>query len=89
MCRVARTLVTLSLLQTRTLLQATPLPSVRVYLTVYPSTEWDMQQPFDCACGANGDLKCLGKIQGAKYLSTEQLAPYFVNKHIKELKSKT
>lgn len=48
-----------------------------------------MQQPFDCACGANGDLKCLGKIQGAKYLSNEQLAPYFVNKHIKELKSKT
>jgi hypothetical protein len=32
----------------------------------YPSTEWDMKQPFDCLCGSH---KCLHKIKGAAYLS--------------------
>lgn len=37
----------------------------------YPSTEWDMDQPFKCECGAKS---CIGSIQGAKYLSLKQLA---------------
>lgn len=37
----------------------------------YPSTEWDMETPFDCCCGAAG---CLGRIAGAKHLSDEQFA---------------
>ncbi|KIM44856.1 hypothetical protein M413DRAFT_442826 [Hebeloma cylindrosporum] len=36
----------------------------------YPGTEWDMDQPFDCECGTPS---CLGKIQGAKYLSKREL----------------
>ncbi|ORX40688.1 hypothetical protein BD324DRAFT_678130 [Kockovaella imperatae] len=51
----------------------------------YPSTEWDMAQGFDCACGSK---ECLGQIRGAKYISLEDLekrAP--VNQHIKLLKA--
>jgi hypothetical protein len=33
----------------------------------YPSTEWSMEQRFDCLCGSE---KCVGKIQGAAYLGT-------------------
>ncbi|KDR67984.1 hypothetical protein GALMADRAFT_257533 [Galerina marginata CBS 339.88] len=36
----------------------------------YPSTEWEMDQPFNCECGTT---TCLGTIQGAKYLSREEL----------------
>ncbi|KAF8899614.1 hypothetical protein CPB84DRAFT_1924377 [Gymnopilus junonius] len=36
----------------------------------YPSTEWDMDQPFSCECGAK---TCLGTIKGAKYLLREEL----------------
>ncbi|VDB85019.1 unnamed protein product [Peniophora sp. CBMAI 1063] len=36
----------------------------------YPSTEWAMDQPFDCRCGASN---CLGKISGAHVLSREAL----------------
>ncbi|ETW79066.1 hypothetical protein HETIRDRAFT_323246 [Heterobasidion irregulare TC 32-1] len=36
----------------------------------YPSTEWDMGQPFECICGTSS---CLGQIQGAAYLSKEDL----------------
>ncbi|KAH9479641.1 Histone-lysine N-methyltransferase ash1 [Psilocybe cubensis] len=36
----------------------------------YPSTEWEMSQPFTCECRAP---TCLGTIQGAKYLSLQDL----------------
>ncbi|KZV72242.1 SET domain-containing protein [Peniophora sp. CONT] len=36
----------------------------------YPSTEWAMDQPFDCRCGASN---CLGTIRGAQSLSREEL----------------
>lgn len=49
----------------------------------YFSTEWEMQQPFDCLCGSK---KCLGKINGAKSISSEVLATYQINDHIKALK---
>jgi len=48
----------------------------------YPSTEWDMKQPFDCRCGS---AKCKGVIRGAKYLTLSELEGYFVNNHIVEL----
>ncbi|TFK25605.1 hypothetical protein FA15DRAFT_339936 [Coprinopsis marcescibilis] len=49
----------------------------------YPSTEWDMDQPFNCSCGASA---CLGKIQGAKYLSkSDLLARNWVNPYILQL----
>jgi hypothetical protein len=31
----------------------------------YPSTEWEMIQPFNCYCGSHN---CLGQIQGAAFL---------------------
>ncbi|KAJ6581205.1 hypothetical protein B0H19DRAFT_1114212 [Mycena capillaripes] len=36
----------------------------------YPSTEWVMEQAFECQCGTQS---CLGRIQGAKYLTREQV----------------
>ncbi|KAI0060954.1 hypothetical protein BV25DRAFT_1887393 [Artomyces pyxidatus] len=43
----------------------------------YPSTEWDMDQPFDCVCNAPS---CLGRISGASVLSKDVLlARHFVS----------
>ena len=39
----------------------------------YPSTEWEMSQPFVCNCG---DKECLQLINGASHLSPETLAKY-------------
>ncbi|KAG7531975.1 hypothetical protein FFLO_03982 [Filobasidium floriforme] len=51
----------------------------------YPSTEWDMGVPFDCLCGSE---KCLGKIGGAKHVSSDVLDKQeFINQHIKDLKA--
>ncbi|ODM17277.1 hypothetical protein SI65_06952 [Aspergillus cristatus] len=51
----------------------------------YPSSEWDMGQPFECACGA-GEGKCLGRISGAKDMSEEALKGYWLNPHIEQMK---
>eukprot|EP00158_Paraphelidium_tribonemae_P007523 Partr_v1_DN28280_c0_g1_i10_m75482 putative Conserved hypothetical protein len=48
----------------------------------YPTTEWDMAQPFPCWCGAKN---CLKKIAGAKYLTLDQVKIYPMNKHILDL----
>lgn len=50
----------------------------------YPSTEWDMDQPFDCKCSTP---KCLGWISGAKDLTSDQLKGYYLNEHIENLRS--
>jgi hypothetical protein len=39
----------------------------------YPSTEWDMDQPFQCYCG---NTNCLGMIEGAAYLPDDVLKQY-------------
>lgn len=39
----------------------------------YPSTEWNMESPFNCFCG---EPNCLHKIQGAIYLSPDQINQY-------------
>ncbi|WWC94790.1 hypothetical protein V866_001640 [Kwoniella sp. B9012] len=50
----------------------------------YPSTEWDMAQGFQCACGFEN---CLGEIKGAKHISLEELeSRSYVNEHIRQLK---
>ncbi|KAK2604592.1 hypothetical protein N8I77_007506 [Diaporthe amygdali] len=49
----------------------------------YPSTEWDMAQPFDCFCGS---AACRGKIAGAKDMAPKQLEGLWLNGHIRELK---
>jgi hypothetical protein len=48
----------------------------------YPSTEWEMQRPFICLCGAP---QCVRLVAGAKYLSVDILGRYFINRHIREL----
>jgi hypothetical protein len=54
----------------------------------YPSTEWDMAQPFNCLCQQSN---CLGKIQGASYLPKKVLKNYrftsFIQQKLKELHS--
>ncbi|KAK5018914.1 hypothetical protein LTR16_001099, partial [Cryomyces antarcticus] len=53
----------------------------------YPSTEWDMAQPFKCTCGAGGG-KCKGLIKGAKDMDRMVLKEYYLNSHIVKLLEK-
>lgn len=39
----------------------------------YPSTEWEMDQSFNCFCG---NKNCLNMIQGAKFLNKDILKSY-------------
>ncbi len=48
----------------------------------YPSTEWEMDRPFICLCGAP---QCVRLVAGAKYLSIDTLARYFINRHIRDM----
>ena len=47
----------------------------------YPSTEWKMTQPFDCYCGSH---KCIGKIKGASFLSSELQSQYKLTDFIQQ-----
>ncbi|CAO1606318.1 hypothetical protein XANCAGTX0491_009817 [Xanthoria calcicola] len=47
----------------------------------YPSTEWDMVQPFECTCKERG---CLGMIMGASELGKDALKKYWLNTHIEQ-----
>ena len=44
-------------------------------------TEWDMQQPFNCHCGARN---CLKAIKGAAHLSPAQLKKYRLSNFVLE-----
>lgn len=48
----------------------------------YPSTEWHMASPFECACGTE---RCLGRITGASRLPREVLAGHRLASHIHRL----
>ncbi|EXJ92755.1 hypothetical protein A1O3_01307 [Capronia epimyces CBS 606.96] len=50
----------------------------------YPSTEWIMDQPFECKCGTRS---CKGWISGARDMTPDQLRGYFLNAHIEDLRS--
>jgi hypothetical protein len=45
----------------------------------YPSTEWDMAEPFICNCGT---ARCLKLIRGAKHLPQDVLEQYEFQDHI-------
>lgn len=51
----------------------------------YPSTEWEMVQPFVCNCG---NAACLQLINGASHLSVETLSKYkltdFIRQQVKQ-----
>ncbi|KAJ3223034.1 hypothetical protein HDU81_009457 [Chytriomyces hyalinus] len=48
----------------------------------YPSTEWEMDQPFQCWCGSP---KCLKVVKGAKGMHKTELDQFAISKHILEL----
>ncbi|VDB93002.1 Bgt-4417-2, partial [Blumeria graminis f. sp. tritici] len=48
----------------------------------YPSTEWSMDQPFDCDCRSQD---CLGRISGARFLNPNELKGRWINLHILEM----
>ena len=53
----------------------------------YPSTEWDMAQPFTCHCGSKD---CLKEIKGALYISEEILSKYRLTRFIqKQLRNRS
>ncbi len=47
----------------------------------YPSTEWEMQQPFACTCGYKD---CLQQIMGAKFLSAKAKEKYQLTQFIQK-----
>ena len=50
----------------------------------YPSSEWHMDQPFDCHCKTES---CCGRIAGAKDMDEKLLKRYWLNPHIQALLS--
>lgn len=65
-----------------TVLALRPLAAGEELTFFYPSTEWEMAEPFDCHCGAPG---CLHSIRGARELTREELAPSPLAPHIQRL----
>ena len=47
----------------------------------YPSTEWDMVQPFICHCGS---INCLKEIKGAAYLAKKETTHYRLTNFIQQ-----
>ncbi|HLG39474.1 MAG TPA: SET domain-containing protein-lysine N-methyltransferase [Chitinophagaceae bacterium] len=47
----------------------------------YPSTEWDMAQPFKCFCGSH---RCLGEIKGAAHINPDVLSNYRLTRFIQQ-----
>lgn len=45
----------------------------------YPSTEWNMEEPFNCHCGHKG---CIGIVRGAAFLSPSGISNYRYAHHI-------
>jgi hypothetical protein len=48
----------------------------------YPATEWEMDAPFICLCGASN---CIHVVAGARFLPLSTLENHYLNKHIREL----
>lgn len=48
----------------------------------YPSTEWEMAEPFTCSCGTP---RCVRRIAGAAHLPAETLTRYDLADHIRLL----
>ena len=51
----------------------------------YPSTEWDMEEPFDCECRPMAAKRCGERIAGAKHANRTLLERNWLNVHIREL----
>jgi hypothetical protein len=48
----------------------------------YPSTEWEMDAPFICLCGASN---CIHVVAGARFLPLSTLEHHYLNPHIRAM----
>jgi hypothetical protein len=48
----------------------------------YPSTEWEMNAPFICLCGATN---CIHVVAGARFLPLSTLENHYLSPHIRDL----
>jgi len=48
----------------------------------YPATEWEMDAPFICLCGASN---CIHVVAGARFLPLSTLEHHYLNRHIREM----
>ena len=48
----------------------------------YPSTEWEMDAPFICLCGASS---CIHVVAGARFLPLSVLEHHYLNTHIRDM----
>ena len=48
----------------------------------YPATEWEMDAPFICLCGASN---CIHVVAGARFLPLSTLESHYLNRHIREM----
>ena len=48
----------------------------------YPATEWEMDAPFICLCGA---ANCIHVVAGARFLPLSTLERHYLNPHIREM----
>jgi len=48
----------------------------------YPSTEWEMDAPFICLCGATN---CIHVVAGARFLPLSTLETHYLSPHIREM----
>jgi hypothetical protein len=58
---------------TQQFISVKPIQEGEEFTFFYPSSEWDMDQAFQCNCGST---TCLGLIKGAKYLPASLIKNY-------------
>lgn len=51
----------------------------------YPSSEWEMDQPFDCTCPQCCKSEKPNRISGAKTTDVNELKRQYINPHIRKL----
>ena len=61
---------------------ARPIRSGEELTFFYPSTEWEMVNPFICLCGSPN---CIHVVAGAKFLPLSVLERYYINPHIRAM----
>jgi hypothetical protein len=66
------------------LISLVPIAASEEITFFYPSSEWEMGQPFECHCRQSN---CLHQIKGAKYLSDDILKQYRLTGFIQRMLS--
>lgn len=68
-------------LHSGTLICLRPIDIGEEFTFFYPSTEWEMIQPFECLCNSPA---CLKSIQGAAHLPIDRLQHYQLSRFIQQ-----